>query len=539
MTVTDDIRVFTQAKYPILWLQTSEEERALEELKALARTLTVRTGNGGGQDRAKNFCTWSCTEGFRDISMEECTEGFRDSAPPKEQAPRDTAPVAGLEAARKYLNPALIVMKDLHAFLKDPMVIRKVKDTYATLKRTYKNVVVLSPMDEIPGELAPYVTIIELPLPGRQELKERMALIVGDVSKTNPHHAEYLAEVLKVTDFATLQERVAGAGLGLTRDQFDNVIARCIVGRTLTPERIGQEKKQVIKKGGLLEYYDPEQTLDDIGGLDLLKDWTIRVGKTYTPEAERYGLKPPKGVMLLGPPGTGKSLSAKAIATALGLPLVRLDMSKLASSLYGETSGRLRRALLMARDIAPCVLWLDEVEKMFATGGDAGGGHEETQRTMSGLLTFYQENTAPILWVATCNDDRNLRPEFLQRFTKSFLVDLPTPTEREAIFRIHLRKVGRDPAKFDPQSLATASRDFVGREIEGMIQEALRVAFPQGRELEARDIMEQIASSTPMARQKAREIEEMRTRVKAYAAPASSPEAVDAATAGSGRFDFR
>jgi len=531
MTVTEDIRVLTQAKYPILWLQTTEEERALEELKALARTLTVSIGNGGGDQRAKNFCTWSVTEGFRDISLEE-------NSPGKDRAPEATAPAAGLEAVRKYPNPGLIVMKDIHPFLKDPLVVRKVKDTYHTLKRTYKNVVILSPTDEIPPELGPYVTLIELPLPGRQELKERMAMIVGDVSKANPKHAEYLAEVLKGTDFGTLQERVAAAGLGLTRDQFDNVLARCIVGRTLTPERVGQEKKQIIKKGGLLEYFDPEQTLDDIGGLDLLKAWTIRARRTYTTEAEKYGLKPPKGVILLGPPGTGKSLSAKAISAALSLPLVRLDMSKIATSLYGGTSNRLRSALLMARDVAPCVLWLDEVEKMFASGEGSGGGHEETLRTMSALLTFYQENTAPILWVATCNDDTNLRPEFMQRFTKVFLVDLPTETERRAIWDIHIRKVRRDPAKFNVQSLAMASRGFVGREIEVMIQEALTKAFDAGREVSAEDLMREITSSTPTSVQRRPQIEAMRERVKAFASPASSPETVGTATGETGRFSL-
>jgi SpoVK/Ycf46/Vps4 family AAA+-type ATPase len=290
-----------------------------------------------------------------------------------------------------------------------------------------------------------------------------------------------------------------------------------------------------VKKSGLLEIAEPDQRgLDAVGGLNVLKAWIMKRKRSYTPAAEAYLLPPPKGVLIVGVPGTGKSLSAKAIGTALGVPTLRLDIGALFNSLVGESESRTRAALNLAEALAPCVVWIDEVDKGLAGASGSGAGDSGvTKRVFGTIITWMQERKRPVFLVATANDVTNLPPEFLRRWDEIFAVDLPTEEERAAIFYIHLQKRKRMPlaqrfniATDTRASLAiTATEEFTGSEIEKVIEAAMYDAFDEdGREFTIDDIISAARRTTPLAQTAKEKIDAIRDWAKTRATWASSKE---------------
>jgi SpoVK/Ycf46/Vps4 family AAA+-type ATPase len=309
------------------------------------------------------------------------------------------------------------------------------------------------------------------------------------------------------------REKLIQAALGLSVSQAQRVFAKSIVAHGSLDDRdidlVSREKKEIIRESESLEYYSVSETPDDVGGLEELKKWLRLRERAFTREARDYGLPAPKGLALIGIPGTGKSLTAKMIGGLWRLPLLRLDVGSLFGSLVGESEERVRRALRTAETVAPCILWIDEMEKALAHGGSDSG---TSTRVFGSILTWMQEKKAPCFVIATANDISKLPPELLRkgRFDEIFFLDLPTKKEREAIFAVHLQKRKRIPADYDVSRLASESEGYVGAEIEQAIIDAMYFGFNDQREFSTEDISNTLKRQVPMSVSARERIEELR-----------------------------
>jgi AAA+ superfamily predicted ATPase len=498
-----ELDTLIRARYPLLYLVTFEEARVEAILAEIAR------GHG------KELLTWSITRGLRRAggARPGASEGGKD-------------PVEALGAIEKLAEPSLVVLKDFHPFLNDPTVIRALRELAQTLKSTYTTVVLLSPTLHIPPELEKEISVVDVPLPTAQDLLQLLKDIVAVVRKGN-------RATIDLT--AADAEALIKSALGLTLTEAENAFAKAIAhdGR-LDRDDIAlvlEEKRQVIRKSGLLEYYPTDESLANVGGLDLLKAWLARRGAAFGEAARRFGLPEPRGLLLLGVQGCGKSLTAKAIAAQWRLPLLRLDMGRIFSGLVGSSEENLRRAIRVAESVAPAVLWVDEIEK--ALSGSSSSGASDggvTARVFGALLTWLQEKTAPVFVVATANRIDALPPELLRkgRFDEIFFIDLPAAPERKDIFGIHVRRRGRAVEAFDLDRLAVAAEAFSGAEIEQAMVSALYDAFAEGKELAQGHLERAVAESFPLATTMREEIERLRAWAKTRTRPASgaAPEAV-------------
>jgi ATP-dependent 26S proteasome regulatory subunit len=493
-----ELDTLVRARYPLLWLVSHEEQRLEAVLAGLA------TAHG------KALYTWSATRGLR-----------RESAP--RAAMTDArAPAEVLAAIERLSDPAIVVLKDFHPWLGDPAIVRAVRELAHALKSTFTTVVLVSPVLAIPPELEKEVTVVDVPLPTARELFELLKEIVGVVRSAGRARIEL--------DRAGA-ERMVQAARGLTLAEAENAFAKAIaVDDRLHVEDVAlvlEEKKQVIRKSGLLEYFAADARLADVGGLENLKSWLERRGNAFGEAARRFGLPEPKGVLLLGVQGCGKSLTAKAVASAWGLPLLRLDMGRIFSGLVGSSEENLRKAIRVAESVAPAVLWVDEIEKGLA--GSASSGHVDggvTARVFGSLLTWLQEKTAPVFVVATANRIELLPPELLRkgRFDEIFFLDLPAAAERAEILRIHLARRGRDPARFDLAALAARAPGWSGAELEQAVVSGLHDAFAEGRDLEPRHLERAIADALPLSVTMAEEVARVRDWAKPRTRPASAAE---------------
>jgi AAA+ superfamily predicted ATPase len=495
-----EIDTLVRARYPLLWLVTWEEQRLDAILEGIA------------QAHGKSLLSWTITKGLRR------TGGARTSAP---EGARD--PAEALAAIEKLTEPSLVVLKDFHPYLSDPTVVRSLRDLAHALKSTYTTVVLLSPTLAIPPELEKEISVVDVPLPAFRDLLQLLKEIVGVVRQGARARVEIGKEDA---------EQLIKAALGLTLSEAENAFAKAIA----TDGRLGrddialvmEEKRQVIRKSGLLEYHPADGKLADVGGLAHLKRWLERRGAAFGEAARRFGLPEPKGLLLLGVQGCGKSLTAKAIAATWGLPLLRLDLGRIFSGLVGSSEENLRRAIRVAESVAPVVLWVDEIEKGLSgsqSSGFSDGG--VSARVFGTLLTWLQEKTAPAFVVATANRIEQLPPELLRkgRFDEIFFIDLPALPERREIFAIHLAKRGRDPARFDLESLARRAEGFSGAEIEQAVVSGLYDAFAEGGQLEQRHVERAVSESLPLSTTMREEIGRVREWARARTRPASDAPA--------------
>jgi AAA+ superfamily predicted ATPase len=474
--LTNELELYIRARFTLIVLTTVEEERALELMRQLC-------------ERMRRPCiSWDVADGFQAVAN---VQGALPSA-------RD--PLTALEQIDKWDGSALFVLKDFHEAWANPQVKRKLRNVAQRLKYTHKSIVVTTPTAQIPPELRDEAVPLELPLPSAQELDavlERLLQTPGVKSQLTPLGREKLLQ----------------AALGLTAAQAQRVFAKAIVADGALDDRdialITEEKKQVIRESEALEFYSVSETIEDVGGLGVLKQWLRLRERAFTQQAREYGLPAPKGVALIGIPGTGKSLVAKTIGGLWRLPLLRLDVGALFGSLVGESEERTRRALHLAETIAPCLLWIDEMEKALAHGGLDSG---TSTRVFGTILTWMQEKTAPVFVVATANNIQSLPPELLRkgRFDEVFFLDLPTQEERKEIFAVHLRKRGRIPSDYDLDALARKSQGYVGAEIEQAIIDAMYLGFSEGREFTTDDILQSLKRQVPLSVAQREVIESLR-----------------------------
>ena len=485
----NEINTLIRARYPIIYVVSWEERRVEDAVREIARS-------------GKSVYTWTATQGI-------------------EPAKLPGAKVSSVQSALDFVEScgedALFVFKDLHPYLTDTLIVRRLRDLAAHLKVRKKTLIILSPVLRLPAELEKDIAVVDYPLPSFGDLGELVDLIVEKMKRDG-------AEV-QVTLSPEVREQAIKAAQGMTLAEAENVFAKSLVEkRGFDVNVILSEKEQIVRKSGLLEYHPATDKFDDVGGVKSLKDWLTNRTSGFTERAREFGLPEPRGILLLGVQGCGKSLSCKAVASLWNLPLLRLDVGKIFSGIVGSSEQNVRRAIQVAESVAPVVLWMDEMEKGFAgvqssPFSDAG----TTSRVFGTFVTWLQEKTAPVFVVATANDVSQLPPELLRkgRFDEIFFVDLPGLDERKEIFRIHLAKRKRDPSGFDVASFAASSDGFSGAEIEQAIVSALFAAFAAGTDLTDHLVIEALKSSVPISVTMAEQIADLRAWAQKRARPAA------------------
>jgi SpoVK/Ycf46/Vps4 family AAA+-type ATPase len=466
VTFEQHLDVYFRARFTLIVLVTVEEERALQAIKCVCK------------ENNRACLTWDLAEGFQPLSMEE---GLT--------LPAARDPVTALEKVDQADGNGVVVLKDFQECWANPQVRRKLRSVAQRLKFTKKSLLVITATNKLPEDLKDEAVVIDHPAPTAGELQG----MLNQLTK---------APGVKVCLTEPGQAKLLQTAAGLTAAQAQRLFAESIVIHGELDDRaigdVAQGLKQLVRESQALDFYDVTETIDNVGGLGALKEWLRLRERAFTPEAHRYGLPAPKGLALIGIPGTGKSLTAKMIGGLWRVPLLRLDVGALFSSLVGETEERVRRALRLTEAIAPCVLWIDEVEKALASGGLDGG---TSMRVFGTILTWMQEKTAACFVVATANDIQKLPPELIRkgRFDEIFFLDLPTLEERKEIFTVHLGKRQRQPANFDIARLAQLAEGYVGAEIEQAVIDAMYVGFNGRREFTTADIAAALKRQVPLS----------------------------------------
>jgi hypothetical protein len=492
-----ELDTLIRARYPLLYLVSWEEQRLEQILSELARA------------HGKTLYQWTAIDGLRKAgnATGEVSEGTDE-------------PNKALQAIAEIREPALVLLKDFHPYLTDALAIRRLRQLGQTLRSTYTTVLLLSPVLSIPPELEKDLNVVDIPLPRYRELFDLLKEIVAVVRRAGTA----TVDLNRVT-----ADQLVRASLGLTLSEAENAFAKAIAHDGKLDgddvQRVQEEKRQIVRKSGILEYYEAQEGLDSVGGLDLLKGWLKRRRDAFTERALQFGLPCPKGMLLLGVQGCGKSLTARAVAHAWRLPMLRLDLGRIFSGLVGSSEENLRRAIGTAESVAPVVLWVDELEKGLA--GSTSNGANDTgvsARVFGALLTWLQEKKAPVFVVATANKIDLLPPELLRkgRFDEIFFVDLPVAAERDAILQIHLRARKRDPGSFDTRSIAKATEGFSGAELEQLVVAGLFEAFHQGVELAQPHLENALAETVPLSRLMREEMQALRSWARERTRPASS-----------------
>ncbi len=446
------------SRCPFLYVISWEEDRVIQRVKEIS---------SGHFDR--NYI-WSITSGFKSMGEEALKLDDKNSGP-----------YACLDFIAANQKRSLFILLDYHPYISESKITRKLRELINNLQANGSCVIFLSPQLNLPMELEKDVAVLDFPLPNITDVKELYKTIDSGV-KDNAR--------LKINLNKGDTETLLDATLGLTENEIKNIFAKALVSDASLDisdlDIVLSEKEQIVRKSGILEYYSAVENFDHIGGLETLKLWLKTRNNAFSKEARDFGLSYPKGLLLIGVPGCGKSLAAKATANQWNQPLLRLDVGKVFGNFVGSSEENIRRAIQFAEAIAPAILWIDEIEKGFS-GTKSLGDSGTAARVFSTFLTWMQEKTSSVFVVATANDISGLPPEMLRkgRFDEIFFVDLPYQDEREEILKIHLKRRNRDynVLKIDIPSLAKELDGFSGAEIEQLITDALYKAFYQKVEI--------------------------------------------------------
>lgn len=503
-----DLDILIRARYPIIFVESFEENRVIKIVESII-------GTDQQDENGKTIYLWSGTTGLTDTHGNPVKEGTED-------------PLIAMETIDETDRPMIIIFKDLHRYIEDIIVYRKLRDLHQNLKTTHKTIIIISPILTIPTELQKVITVVSLPLPNTNELNTVMESVISAAEdNAQVNHLTDQIEIFKMIwdELENTRDSILNAGLGLTLDEFENVIAKSIVQhRQVRPETIIAEKEQIIKKSGILEFFTSQEDMGEVGGLEVLKEWIQKRKLAFSKEAVEFGLKLPKGVFLCGPPGTGKSLTSKVISKYMAMPLLKLDVSRIYGSLVGQSEQNIALALKTAEAVAPSILWLDEIEKALA-GSQSSGTTDSgvSARVLGSFLQWLQDHESPVFVIATSNNPTAIPPEFLRagRFDQVFMVDLPQYSEREDIFRIHINKTGRDADIYPLNEFAGMTDGFSGAEIEQVIHDAMYEAFFEKHNLDDTSIKNAIKTTIPLSKKRKEEIDALR-RWGAYNAISAS-----------------
>lgn len=487
---------YVQAGYPGLYLVSPEEQRVELEIKAVVDQLNRNP------DPAKHYqlCYWSVVDGLvntKTNQIHNCND-----------------PLEVLQVISEQKERTVFVLKDYHLFLDDPnpVLLRTLRNVLLEAKTKQKTLIIAGCRLVLPPELERELTVIEFALPGKEALR---------------HVLDGIRESAGIKSIPSEQEeKVIDAASGLTTIEAENALALSFVQTgTIEPSVVAREKAQAVKKNGLLEIVEAKETLDSIGGLDVLKSWLLKRKDAFGQRAKDYGLPTPKGLLVIGIPGTGKSLTAKATASVFGVPLLKLDAGRLFAGIVGQSESNLRSVVQTAEAIAPCCLWIDEMEKGFAgskSSGSTDGG--TSARVFGSFISWMQDKTSPVFVVATANDVSQLPPEMLRkgRFDEMMFVDLPNQDERESIWKIQISNYGRDVAEFDIAALAKATDGLTGSEIEQVFIEALFCGFDQSKEPTDFSIAQVLTAFVPLSKLMAEQISGLRNWAQGRAKQATT-----------------
>lgn len=500
-----------KARFPYLYIQTWEEERVLSLIRSVAQdTELIKT--------PREVFTWRLTNGIQDHNRQtvgDCKQ-----------------PLKALEFIEKHDRPCIVVLQDFHVYfggqgrLPDFQVIRKLRDILGKIKQSPSpiNVIFTSPFLMIPEDLQKDITIVDFDLPSFNEIQA----VLDGMIQINQQSGR-----IQISLTNEEKERLAKAALGLTLSEAENAFARAMVEDGKLDihdvEVILEEKEQIIKKTGILEFITSDLKIEDVGGLENLKRWLAKRNNSWLDSARKYGLPAPKGVLITGVPGCGKSLISKSISSMWQLPLLRLDMGKIFSGIVGSSEENMRKAIKTAEAISPSILWIDEIEKGFS-GMSNGGDSGISSRIFGQFLTWMQEKTSPVFVIATANNISGLPPELMRkgRFDEIFFVDLPTLRERKEILKVHIHKRIKDPEVMGYfkltdevlESLAKQCEGFVGAEIEHLVIDALFEAYSGNRSIRLEDFERAISNTVPLSVTQAEQIRQIRewANVRAVAA---------------------
>lgn len=415
---------------------------------------------------------------------------------------------------------AAFILKDLHRHMDEPVVIRRLRDVGQKFSENRRTIILTSPKIEIPPELRGLVEFLELPLPDRRRLRQIIDEVVVRVSKNHT--------LLRKLD-AKGYEAVVESLRGLTEEESERAISQALVARyALCPEiadDVLEAKKSLLRRSEMLEFVEADETFSSVGGMENLKRWLAQRRGSWEDSARDFGLEPPHGVIILGVQGCGKSLCARTIAGEWNLPLVKFDTAAIYDKYIGETEKRIRKVFEVAEGLAPCVLWIDELEKIFAGSGpdSASADAGVSSRLLASFLSWMQDRKAPVFVAATCNNVTALPPELIRkgRFDELFFVDLPSQAERRQIFSIQLARRKRNPAEFDLERIDDAAEGYSGAEINAAIQSALYAAFSAKKQLTTQVLEEALEETVPLSTTRAEEVESLREWARTRAVPAS------------------
>ena len=467
MKFTDELTLLLKARYPIIYINTIEEDRVEYIIRKYIKTSLNRS-----------IYSWDFIDGYTNNPN---NEGF---------AKRN--PVQALELVERLTaqTPALFLLKDFNRFLTDVSISRKLKNISRILKLQPKTIIIIGSELNIPKELYDLITILQFQLPAQNEINYELKRLIESLNiKIDPQVLESLTRACQ----------------GLSLERIRRVLSKIIATyKTIDENSINlllNEKKQIISQTEILEYWSANETISKIGGVDNLKNWLKKRKTSFSIQASNYGLPTPRGLLLVGIQGTGKSLTAKAVATEWQLPLLKLDVGKLFGGIVGESESRLRQMIEVAETISPCILWIDEIDKAFSNNSSTGDSGT-SNRVLATFISWLSEKTKPVFVVATANNVDLLPLEIIRkgRFDEIFFLDLPQKQEREQIFKIHIQEFRPNRWElFDYSKLAQLSEAFSGAEIRQSIIEAMYHAFYEKREFTTEDICLALTQLIPLS----------------------------------------
>jgi AAA+ superfamily predicted ATPase len=497
-----ELNHYVAAGYPVIYLITPEESRAELQILAVAKATK------------RKITIWSHTDGF-----------FTPDQKHQEQV---EDPIEALQKIKDAKEAGIWVFRDLHKYFDTPRVLRLLRDIAMSFKQKGQTLMMVSPVNKLPLDIEHDVTVVEFELPTYEEIKK-----VWDTIYT-----EYKAKIGEMNE--DQHEEVITAAMGLTTIEAENAFAKALVARKDYPDPkptisklVLREKAQIVKKSGILEYFEAQESVSDIGGLENIKAFLAKRKQAFTKKAKDFGLPQPRGIVLAGLPGCGKSLSAKVASNIMGLPLIRFDMGRIFAGLVGASEQNMRTALNTIDAIGNCVVWVDEMEKAFAgMGGSGSNDSGVSQRVIGSFLSWMQDKKSPSFVVATVNRIENIldtMPELLRRgrFDEIFFVGLPSGEERTEILNIHIRKHKRNPKDFDLKQVVKSSEGFSGAELGEAVITGLYEAFGTDTELNADHILTGVKSTNPLSKSAATQLEHMAKWARENAAPASVIKAGD------------
>jgi hypothetical protein len=543
----DRLKVLINSSTPIVVMETSEEMHAVKIVRAACAELNMATFEwsiadglqrsgantpldgsnaqaGRSHSQVRTALSPSSAEADRLTRALKSAIGSDGSATAAGAAIYNTRePAQALANMESMTVEAVFILKDFHRHMDDPVVVRRLRDVGQKFAANRRTVIITAPEIAVPAELTTLVEYFDLPLPDRDRLSEIIQDMYTRLSKSY---------TLKLQLDASGVDAMSANLRGLTEEEAERAISQAVVARyALCAESVTdvlEAKKKLLRHSGMLEFIDTSDNLSAVGGLENLKHWLGQRRGAWEEAAREFGLEPPRGMIILGVQGCGKSLCARAVAGEWKLPLVKFDTSAVYDKYIGETEKRIRKVFQVAEGLAPCVLWIDELEKVFAGSGpdSASADAGVSSRLLASFLSWMQDRKSPVFVAATCNNVNVLPPELIRkgRFDELFFVDLPNQTERKQIFSIQLTKRKRNPADFDLEKLAAAAKGYSGAEIDAAVQGGLYAAYSEKQQLSTHFLLNALSQTVPLSVTRAEEIAILRNWAQTRAVPASAQD---------------